>query len=111
MMLPSVLVDAFEELEVPLRSASSLAMNEEMIDCADVVPDATEVSSAVDVVPAVVAADAAVAAVLALRLLTRLWNADDRLDVMEEVSDVPDNPDNNSLSPAAAARDTSAAAV
>jgi len=48
MMLPSALVELLEELvlELPLRSAIELSMNEEMIDCADsalaedVVPDA-----------------------------------------------------------------------
>lgn len=36
MMLPSGLVELFEELESePPRSAIELSMNEEMIDCAD----------------------------------------------------------------------------
>jgi hypothetical protein len=47
MMLPSALVELLEglELELPLRSAIELSMNDEIIDCADsalvadVVPD------------------------------------------------------------------------
>jgi hypothetical protein len=35
MMLPSVLVALLVELELPLRSAIELSMNDEMTDCAD----------------------------------------------------------------------------
>jgi hypothetical protein len=90
MMLPSGLVEPLEELDVPLRAASSFAMNEEMVDCAEVVPEAAVVaapSAVLDVAVAAesvdgsvgydavldpVAAEVPAAAVLAVKLLMRL---------------------------------------
>jgi hypothetical protein len=74
MMLPSALVKPPVELELvelppPLRFASSLVTNDEMIDCAEVVfeavvPEVADVPELDDVVPDV-------AEVLPVRLLSR----------------------------------------
>jgi hypothetical protein len=64
MMLPSTLVELLEglELELPLRSAIELSMNDEIIDCAD---SALVADVAPDVVPEELA-------VLPVRALSKL---------------------------------------
>jgi hypothetical protein len=103
MILPSMPVELSEELELelPLRSAIELAINDEMTDCADSAP-------AEDVAADVVADEAA--ALLPVRALRRFKNAALRLEAtLPEAPEPPARLSSNSLSPDSVARLVSAA--